>query len=231
MSLPILNTPTYELNLPSTGQKVTYRPFLVKEHKILLSMTGADDAEAGRIVRELVDVCTFNKLNVSKLPHFDVEYIFLNLRAKSIGENVEVVVNCDCGNKIETSFNIEDLKVEKLPDHTNKIMLTDTIGIEMSYPLFDDVINVFSNDKADEVFNLVISCIQAIYDQENYYSTEDYSKEEIEEFLNTLTKQQFDKIESFFTNSPKVVQIVETDCDKCGSHNVSRLEGLANFFV
>jgi len=231
MSLPILNTPTYELNLPSTGQKVTYRPFLVKEHKVLLSMTGADDAEAGRIVRELVDVCTFNKLNVSKLPHFDVEYIFLNLRAKSIGENVEVVVNCDCGNKIETSFNIEDLKVEKLPDHTNKIMLTDTIGIEMSYPLFDDVINVFSNDKADDVFNLVISCIQAIYDQENYYSTEDYSKEEIEEFLNTLTKQQFDKIESFFTNSPKVVQIVETDCDKCGRHNVSRLEGLANFFV
>jgi hypothetical protein len=231
MSLPILNTPTYELNLPSTGQKVTYRPFLVKEHKILLSMTGADDAEAGRIVRELVDVCTFNKLNVSKLPHFDVEYIFLNLRAKSIGENVEVVVNCDCGNKIETSFNIDDLKIEKLPDHTNKIMLTDTVGVEMSYPLFDDVINVFSNDKAEDVFNLVISCIHAIYDQENYYSTEDYSKEELEEFLNTLTKQQFDKIENFFTNSPKVVQEVETDCDKCGRHNVSRLEGLANFFV
>jgi len=231
MSLPILNTPTYELNLPSTGQKITYRPFLVKEHKVLLSMTGADDAEAGRIVRELVDVCTFNTLNVSKLPHFDVEYIFLNLRAKSIGENVEVVVNCDCGNKIETSFNIEDLKVEKLPDHTNKIMVTDTVGVHMSYPLFEDVINVFSNDKAEDVFNLVISCIQAIYDQENYYSTEDYSKEEIEEFLNTLTKQQFDKIENFFTNSPKVVQVIETDCDKCGRHNVSRLEGLANFFV
>jgi len=231
MSLPILSTPTYELNLPSTGQKVTYRPFLVKEHKVLLSMTGADDNEAGRIIRELVDACTFNKLNISKLPHFDVEYIFLNLRAKSIGENVEVVVNCDCGNKIETSFNIEDLKVEKAPDHSNKIMVTDTIGVEMSYPQFDDVINIFSADKPEEIFDLVINCITAIYDEVNYYSTEDYTRDEIEEFLNSLTKQQFEKIESFFVNAPKVVQEIKTDCDKCGRHNVSRLEGLANFFV
>jgi len=231
MSLPILNTPTYELNLPSTGQKVTYRPFLVKEHKVLLTMTSADDDEAGRIIRELVDVCTFNKLNVSKLPHFDVEYIFLNLRAKSIGESVEVVVNCECGNKIDASFNIDDLKVEKAQEHTNKIMVTDTIGVEMSYPVFDDIIDLFSAKNPDDVFNMIVTCINAIYDDVNYYSVEDYSKEEIEEFLYSLTKQQFEKIENFFVNSPKIVQEIETDCEKCGRHNVSRLEGLANFFV
>ncbi len=231
MSLPILNTPTYELNLPSTGQKVTYRPFLVKEHKVLLTMTSADDDEAGRIIRELVDVCTFNKLNVSKLPHFDVEYIFLNLRAKSIGESVEVVVNCECGNKIDASFNIDDLKVEKAQEHTNKIMVTDTIGVEMSYPVFDDIIDLFSAKNPDDVFNMIVTCINAIYDDVNYYSVEDYSNEEIEEFLYSLTKQQFEKIENFFVNSPKIVQEIETDCEKCGRHNVSRLEGLANFFV
>jgi len=231
MSLPILNTPTYELNLPSTGQKITYRPFLVKEHKVLLTMTSADDDEAGRIIRELVDVCTFNKLNVSKLPHFDVEYIFLNLRAKSIGESVEVVVNCECGNKIDTSFNIDNLKVEKAQEHTNKIMVTDTIGVKMSYPVFDDIIDLFSAKNPDDVFNMIVTCINAIYDDVNYYSVEDYSKEEIEEFLYSLTKQQFEKIENFFVNSPKIVQEIETDCEKCGRHNVSRLEGLANFFV
>jgi hypothetical protein len=219
------------LNLPSTGQKITYRPFLVKEHKVLLTMTSADDDEAGRIIRELVDVCTFNKLNVSKLPHFDVEYIFLNLRAKSIGESVEVVVNCECGNKIDTSFNIDNLKVEKAQEHTNKIMVTDTIGVEMSYPVFDDIIDLFSAKNPDDVFNMIVTCINAIYDDVNYYSVEDYSKEEIEEFLYSLTKQQFEKIENFFVNSPKIVQEIETDCEKCGRHNVSRLEGLANFFV
>jgi hypothetical protein len=231
MSLPILNTPTYELNLPSTGQKVTYRPFLVKEHKVLLTMTNADDEEAGRIITELVDVCTFNKLNVAKLPHFDVEYLFLNLRAKSIGESVEVVVNCECGNKIDAVFNIDDLKVEKAQEHSNKIMVTDTIGVEMSYPVFDDVINMFSAKDTVEVFDMIVSCINAIYDDVNYYSVEDYTKEDIEEFINSLTKQQFEKIENFFINSPKIVQEIETDCEQCGRHNVSRLEGLANFFV
>ena len=231
MALPVLNTPTYELNLPSTNQKISYRPFLVKEHKVLLTMTSADDNEAGRIVRELVDACTFNKLDISKLPHFDVEYIFLNIRAKSIGEIVEVVVNCDCGNKIDTTFNIEDLKVEKANNHTNKIMVTDTIGVEMSYPVFDEIINIFSAENTDEVFNLIANSIIAIFDDSEYYSVEDYSKEEINDFLNSLTKQQFEKIEDFFTSSPKVVQVIETDCDKCGRHNVSRLEGLANFFV
>ena len=109
MALPKLDTPTYELILPSTGTKVKFRPFLVKEHKILLTMSEADNSEVARIIRELVDVCTFNSLKISELPHFDIEYIFMHLRAKSISETVEVVVNCECGEKIDTSFNIEPL--------------------------------------------------------------------------------------------------------------------------
>ncbi len=107
MALPRLDTPTYELTLPSTGSKVKFRPFLVKEHKILLTMSEADNSEVARIIRELVDVCTFNKLKIKELPHFDIEYIFMFLRAKSISETVDVVVNCECGEKIDASFNID----------------------------------------------------------------------------------------------------------------------------
>ena len=135
MSLPVLNTPTFELILPSTGEPVKYRPFLVKEHKVLMTMAEADDSEVARIVLELVNTCTFNTLNVKRLPHFDIEYIFMNLRAKSISETVEVVVTCNnCGKEYDSSFNIEDLKTEVPEEHSNKIMLTNAIGIEMRYP-------------------------------------------------------------------------------------------------
>lgn len=231
MSLPKLNTPTYELILPSTGKKVKYRPFLVKEHKILLTMSNAEDDEVARIVTELVDVCTFNVLDIKNLPHFDVEYIFLNLRARSIGEIVDVIVSCECGKKIDASFNIEDLKVEKAPNHTNKILLTEDYGVEMNYPLFSDVIKVFSSKDTSEIINLIIDSIRGVFGPDNYWDAKDQTREEIEEFVFSLTREQFDKIEEFFVTSPKVVQIIETDCPVCGKHNTSRLEGLSNFFV
>jgi hypothetical protein len=231
MALPKLNTPTYELILPSTGQKVKYRPFLVKEHKVLLTMAEAEDSEVGRIVRELVDVCTYSNLNVNNLPHFDIEYIFMQLRAKSISEVVEVIVNCECGEKIDTSFNIEDLKVERPEGHSNKIMLTDDIGVELKYPGIDDVFAVFSDEGSEDIFKLVISSIKGIYNSEDYWDTKDQSEKELEEFIYSLTKEQFSKLEVFFTSSPKIVQTIECDCPECGKHNVSRLEGLQNFFV
>lgn len=231
MALPKLNTPTYELTLPSTGQKVVYRPFFVKEHKVLLTLTNADEKETARVVKELVNICTFEKLNVDKLPHFDIEFIFLNLRAKSIGEIVDVVVNCKCGNKIDTSFDINNLKVEKLPGHTPKIHLSDSIGIEMNYPKFEDVLEVYTDNDTTKIISLIVDSIKGIFNTENYWEAKDQTKEELEEFVNSLTKKQFDKIEEFFTSAPKVVQIIETDCPKCGNHNISRLEGLSNFFV
>ena len=231
MALPKLETPTFELTLPSTGSKITFRPFLVKEHKILLTMSEADNDEVARIIRELVDVCTFKKLNIKELPHFDIEYVFLYLRAKSISETVEVVVNCECGEKINTSFNIEDVKVVKPENHSNKIMINDEIGIELKYPNIDDVVDIFATTDNQKVINLVIKSIQGIYNQDDYWEAVDQTKEELEEFVYSLTKEQFSKLEQFFVTSPKIVQTIECNCPKCGKHNVSRLEGLQNFFV
>jgi len=231
MSLPKLTTPTYELILPSTGLKIKYRPFLVREHKILLTMSEADDEEVSRIIRDLVDVCTFKELNTQNLPHFDIEYIFMNLRAKSIGETVEVIVTCECEEKINTSFSIDNIVVEKKEGHTNKIMINDDVGIEMKYPSIRDVILLSSSDKSDDIVDMVVDCVKGIFDNENYWEAADQTKEEINEFIQSLTKEQFDKIEEFFVTAPKVVQTVECDCPKCGKQNISRIEGLHNFFV
>ena len=231
MALPKLNTPTYELKLPSSGEKIRFRPFLVKEHKVLLTMSEAEDNEVSRIIRELVDVCTFKELKIKDLPHFDIEYIFMNLRAKSIGEVVDVVVNCECGTKIETNFNIEDLKVEVAEGHSNKIMINDDIGIEMKYPNIDEVVGVFASNDSQKIFELIINCIKAVYDQNEYWDAKDQTRAELEEFIYSLTKEQFDNVEKFFVTAPKIVQIIETDCPECKKHNVSRLEGLQNFFV
>lgn len=231
MALPKLNTPTFELILPSDGSKVKFRPFLVKEHKVLLTMSEAENEEVARIIRELVDVCTFKQLKVDELPHFDIEYIFMFLRAKSIGESVDVIVNCECGEKINTSFNIEDLKVSKPEGHSNKIMINETVGVEMKYPNIDDVVGIFQSNDNQKVIELIMSSIKGIYDSDNYWETKDQAKSEIEEFVYSLTKEQFDKLEKFFVTSPKIVQNIECDCPKCGKHNVSKLEGLQNFFV
>ena len=231
MALPKLNTPTYELKLPSSGEKIRFRPFLVKEHKVLLTMSEAEDNEVSRIIRELVDVCTFKELKIKDLPHFDIEYIFMNLRAKSIGEVVDVVVNCECGTKIETNFNIEDLKVEVAEGHSNKIMINDDVGIEMKYPNIDEVVGVFASNDSQKIFELIINCIKAVYDQNEYWDAKDQTRAELEEFIYSLTKEQFDNVEKFFVTAPKIVQIIETDCPDCKKHNTSRLEGLQNFFV
>ena len=221
MALPKLNTPTFELILPSDGSK----------HKVLLTMSEAENEEVARIIRELVDVCTFKQLKVDELPHFDIEYIFMFLRAKSIGESVDVIVNCECGEKIETSFNIEDLKVNKPEGHSNKIMINEDVGVEMRYPNIDDVVGIFQSNDNQKVIDLIITSIKAVYDSDNYWETKDQTKQELEEFVYSLTKEQFDKLEKFFVTSPKIVQNIECDCPKCGKHNVSKLEGLQNFFV
>lgn len=231
MPLPKLDVPTYELELPSTGKKIKYRPFLVKEHKVLLTMAEADNQEVTRIITELVDTCTWGKLKIKQLPHFDIEYIFMMLRAKSIGEQVDVVVNCECGNKIDASFNIENITIEKQPGHSSKIMINHQYGVEMNYPKFTDVVDVYSTNDNGKVIDMIVNNVKGVYDQENYWDAKEQSKQDIEDFLYSLTKEQFEKIENFFVTAPKVVQIIESDCNQCGKHNVSRLEGLANFFV
>jgi hypothetical protein len=230
MALPKLETPTYELILPSSGEKITFRPFLVKEYKILLTTLDAENAEINRVITELVDACTFNKLKIDTLANFDVEYIFLNIRAKSIGEITNLILNCNnCDNQISLDLDLTKATVEKSPEHSAKINLTDKIIIEMRYPKFEEMINIYQNFKSDIIVEMLSSCIKAVYTEDKVY--DDYTREELLEFVNSFSKSQFEMIENFFLTMPKLVQRIEQDCDKCGAHNTMTLEGLQNFFV
>jgi len=230
MALPKLETPTYELILPSTGEKIKYRPFLVKEYKILLTALESDGEEIHRIITELVDVCTFNKLKMDILPNFDIELIFLNLRAKSVGESTNLTLQCNnCENKINFELDITKAEVKKDPAHTTKILISDKIGLEMRYPKFDEMITIYQNFKSESVVELLCSCIKSVYTDEQLY--DDYTKEELIEFVNSFSKNQFAMLEQFFVTMPKVVQHIEQDCPACGAHNELNLEGLQNFFV
>lgn len=230
MSLPKLQTPTYELILPSTGDKIKFRPFLVKEYKILLTTLDSENEEINRVVTELVDACTFNKLKIDTLANFDIEYIFLNIRAKSIGEITDLLLNCNsCDNQISFNLNLTKAQVEKSPEHSSKINLTDKIIIEMRYPRFEEMIIIYQNFKSDRIVELLSACIKAVYTEDTVY--EEYTKEELLEFVNSFSKDQFEMIENFFLTMPKLVQHIEQDCNKCGAHNELKLEGLQNFFV
>jgi len=230
MALPKLETPVYELILPSTGEKKQFRPFLVKEYKILLTALESDTEEVTRIVTELVDICTFNKLDMSKLANFDIEYIFLNMRAKSIGEISNLSLKCkNCENKISIEMDLTKATVEKAADHNAKIQLTDDIILEMRYPKFEEMIDIYENFKSDKIVNLLSNCIKSVYTKDKLY--DDYTNEELQEFVNSFSKSQFDMMEKFFLTMPKLVQNIEKDCDACGTHNEIKIEGLQNFFV
>ena len=230
-SLPKLNVPTFELTLPSTGKKIKYRPFLVKEHKTLLILKDSEDLDVIRILEELVDVCTFNKLKIKDLPSFDLEYIFLNIRAKSLGEMVELIITCDCENKIEYTMDITQLKVSKNSNHTNKFMIDNEIGIEMKYPRFTDTMDIFLTKDESKIFDLILSCVKAVYTNDEYTEITTDNKKDLIEFLESMTQEQFDKIEQFFVTMPKLRHEMNVKCDKCGVENHAVLEGLQNFFV
>lgn len=232
MALPKLDIPTYELIQPSTSKKIKFRPFLVKEHKVLLTMAEASEDEVARIVKELVDVCTFNQLKINDLPHFDIEYIFMLLRAKSISEKVDVVITCaNCEETYDAFFNIDEIEVERHSDFSNKIMISETIGIQMKYPTFESVVKIFESNDMAVIFEMVKNCIEGVFDNESFYDFREQTDEEIKEFLESLTKEQFTKIEQFFIKSPKIVQKIESDCTHCNYHNFSKIQGLQNFFV
>ena len=230
MALPKLETPSYELILPSTGEKIKYRPFLVKEYKVLLTGLESDNEEIHRIISELVDVCTYNKLKILELSNFDIEYIFLNMRAKSIGEIANLTLQCNsCENKINFELDITNAIVKKDASHSKKINITDKIILEMRYPRFDEMMEIYQNFKSESIVDMLCNCISAVYTEEEVY--DEYTKEELVEFVNSFSKDQFSKLEQFFLTMPKVVQHIEQKCDACGAENELNLEGLQNFFV
>ena len=234
MPLPVISTPTYELNIPSTGQAVQYRPFLVKEEKILLMANeGGETSEIVRAMKQIIGNCIQDGYNTDGMPLFDVEYIFLKLRSKSVNEISEVgfrCPKCDEVNKIE--INLSEVEIETDNTHTDKIELTDDIGLIMKYPQLDSInMNDLQDTNVDAIFDVVSSCINSIYQGEEIYDSKDYTKEEISEFINNLTQEQFQNIQQFFDTMPKLSHTVPYDCSKCEYDEPLIIEGLQNFFA
>jgi hypothetical protein len=232
MALPSLAITKYELTVPSTGETVEFRPFLVKEEKMLLTaqQTG-EEKDIIRAVENIIHECTFKKLDSKKLPVFDLEYIFIQLRSKSIGETSTIMVTCPDDNetKVEVEINLEEIKCEMPENHSNKISLTDNIGVIMNYPRVSNVSGLDTEDPSAG-FEVIKNCIGQIYDDEEIYDRNDISKKELEDFVNSMTHQQFMKIQEFFETMPKVQYKTKVKNPKTGVTNDMTIEGMQNFF-
>jgi len=239
MPLPKINTPTYELELPSTGKKVKYRPFLVREEKILIMALESEDMKqiTNSIVQTLSD-CILNKtIKVQELSTFDIEYLFLNIRAKSVGESVEVNITCpdDGETTVSIEIDIDSIKVQKNKDHNNIIKLDDNLSMKLKYPSLEQFVenNFETSEDATDVnksLNMIVSCIDMVYDQEESWNASDCTKKELEEFIEQLNTKQFKEIETFFTTMPKLSHIVKVKNPNTNVESEVVLEGLASFF-
>ena len=240
MPLPKINTPTYELVVPSTGKKIKYRPFLVREEKILiLALESEDTAQITNAVVEILSDCILTKgVDVTKLATFDIEYLFLNVRSKSVGETVEVNLTCPDDDKtsVEMEINIDSIKVQKTRGHKNIVKLDDQYSMKLKYPSFDQFIE--SNfDTAEDVsdvdksLNMITNSIEMIYDEEESWDASDSTKKELEEFIEQLNSKQFKAIEKFFETMPKLSHKVKITNPTTGVESEVVLEGLASFFT
>jgi hypothetical protein len=237
MPLPKISTPTYELELPSTGKKIKYRPFLVKEEKILIiAMESEDEKQITNAIKEVISSCIISRgVKIDQLSTFDIEYLFLNIRGKSVGEEVEVMVTCpdDGVTQIPTVINLDEIKVQKGKNHTRDIKLDDELILRMKYPSLDEFIkNNFSGEEisVDNTFDLIASCVEQVYSEEESWSASDCTKKELKQFLEQLSSKQFKEIENFFDTMPKLSHTVTVTNPKTGVESDIVLEGLTAFF-
>ncbi len=233
MALPILNTQTFELNIPSTDEKIKYRPFLVKEEKILLQAQEGSGDEVTDSILQIVENCTFGKINVDQLPSFDIEYIFLKIRSKSVGEKVQLNLSFPGDEKVKvpTEVNLSKIIVEMDDDHTNQIGLTDNVSVIMRYPTVKTFQGVdLAKFTASDTINLTADCIHQIVDGVETYEAKDLSKKEINDFLENLTQQQFTAIQKFFASMPKLTHEVKLTHPKTKKKGTVKLQGLRSFF-
>ena len=232
MALPSISTPEFQTRIPSSGQEITYRPFLVKEEKILLmALEGGDQREITRSIIKLLRNCILTEdVDAEKLSTFDVEFLFLKLRGKSVGEVIELKIGhteSECTHTTDISVNLDAIEVQgEVSD--GKIMLTDQVGVKLAYPTIDSTLGV-DTDSADSMFDMITDCIEYIYDQEEVYS--DFTKEELQNWVDQLNQSQFKKITDFFQDMPKLSHKVEWTCEKCGEKDSILLEGLQSFFM
>jgi hypothetical protein len=232
MALPLLKTPEHELNVPSTGEKLKYRPFLVGEEKtLLLALEGGQDKEISEAVMQTVRNCTFGKFDVTKAPMFDIEYIFLKIRTKAAGSKQGIKLLCPDDEKtyVETEIDLDAVEVFFPEGHDNNIKLTDDIGLILDYPSIDmtgDLLNV----NADAAWTIIKRCIRQIYDAENVHNRDDMDEKELDEFLSQLDATMFKKIELFFNTTPRLKHTVKVKNPETGVESDVVIEGLQNFF-
>ena len=237
MALPKLNTPTYELEVPSTDEKIKYRPFLVKEEKILLmAMESRKNEDIVQAVKDIVTTCTFEKLDVSSLPMFDVEYIFLNIRAKSVGETskLKLLAPDDKKTYVDVELNLTEVEVQVDDKHTNKIELGNDMGIIMTYPTIDSFMETgIQNINANNMLDLIGSCILQVYEKkgEKVYNSKDQTKKELTEFIESMNSNQFKKLQSFFDTMPKLTHTIQVKNPKTKKTSDVKLTGLNDFFA
>lgn len=239
MPLPKINTPTYDLTLPSTGKKIKYRPFLVREEKILImAMESEDMTEITNAIIQILSDCILSKdFKVESLATFDIEYLFLNVRAKSVGETVDVNITCPDDNEtqVEMSIDIDSIKVQKTRGHKNIIKLDDELSMKLRYPSLEQFVenNFEVTEGTSEVgqsLSMITSCVEMIYNQEESWEASDYSKKELDEFIEQLNTKQFKQIEKFFTTMPKLSHKIAVKNPNTGVESEVVLEGLASFF-
>ena len=240
MALPKIDSPVYELDLPLSQKHIKFRPFLVKEQKNLMMAMESDDKETiERNIRQVLTNCTITEdIDIDKLPVIDVEFYFVNLRARSVGEIVENKYICtnevegvQCGNKMESQFNLLDITVDIDPNYNDNIKLTDKITIKLKYPEFSLVEKLKKKNSAVEIaFEVVADSIQYIFDGEQYYHANETPREELMEFIESLNQDQFGKLEEFFDHLPKMNKQVDLKCGKCGFDHSFDMEGLESFF-
>jgi len=236
MALPKLTTPTYELEIPSTDEKIKYRPFLVKEEKILmLAMESKADSDITQAVKDIVSECTFNKVNISHMPMFDVEYIFLQIRAKSVGEVSKLKLLCPDDKKTyaDIELDLNEVKVQVGEDHTNKIELDNGMGMIMTYPTIDSFKNSGIRDiNASNMLEVISGCILQIYEKngEKTYDPKDQTQKELTEFVEQLSTKQFKQVQKFFETMPKLKHEIKVKNPKTKKESKVTLTGLNDFF-
>jgi hypothetical protein len=239
MPLPTIATPTYELELPSTEKLIRYRPFLVKEEKLLvLALETEDTKEITNAIKAVLKNCIQTKgIKVESLPTFDIEYLFLNIRGKSVGEQIQVnlIAPDDGETSVPVTINIDEIKVQKADDHTNRIKLDDSLMMEMKYPSLDQFIknnfDMSGNVGIDQSFDLIASCVDKIYNEEEVWSSSDVTKKELIDFLEQMNSIQFKQVEKFFETMPKLSHEITFTNPKTNVESTVVLEGLSSFFA
>ena len=242
--LPKLDVPIYEVTLISSGKTVRIRPFLVKEQKLFLMASESEDQkETVNVIRQVLKNCILDEVDVDALPTFDLEWLFINLRARSVEEVVELRYRCNnklkdengeeksCGGAVEFDLNLLEITPTKNPEHTNKIQLTDNLGVCLKYPTFEMIQKYETMDENDVMMNVLVDCIDFIYDKDSVYYAKDSTKEELMDFVDNLQQVHLEKIKKFFDTLPEIKKDVHFKCPKCGYEEDIEIKGMQNFFV